>query len=81
MGLESEITEEQALNRLRARIAYGRRIKDLADQFQVSIQFMSAVLSGKKKMTEPMLKSIGVRRSIVYIDCPERKTVDCESPG
>lgn len=61
-----EISEDQVLNRLRAKVSYGKKIKDLADDFGVSAAFMSMVLAGKRPITEPMLKAIGVRRHTVY---------------
>jgi transcriptional regulator with XRE-family HTH domain len=60
------ITEEQALNRLRAKIGYSKKIKDLAADFGVSPPFMSAVLAGDKRMTDRMLKSIAVRRRVTF---------------
>jgi antitoxin component HigA of HigAB toxin-antitoxin module len=62
----AEITKNQALNRLRAKISYDKKIKDLAKDFGVSSPFMSAVLSGKKSMTEQMLNAVGVRRVVTY---------------
>lgn len=64
----AQITEEQALNRLRAKIRYGHKIKHLAESFGVSAAFMSTVLAGKKSMTGPMLAKIGVRRAVVFFD-------------
>lgn len=61
-----EITQEQALNRLRAKVGYDKKVKDLAADFSVSAAFMSDVLSGKKGMTEPMLQAIGVTRRVTY---------------
>lgn len=63
-----EITQEEALERLRAKVSYDCKIKDLAAQFGVSAAFMSCVLSGKKVMTEPMLESVGVRRRTTYFE-------------
>lgn len=69
-----EITAEHALERLRAKITYGVKIKDLAAEFGVSPPFMSAVLSGAKGMTEPMLDAVGVERRVSYYD----KNEGCE---
>lgn len=62
----AEITKDQALDRLRAKISYDKKIKDLAKDFGVSSAFMSCVLSGKKSMTEKMLSAVGVRRVTTY---------------
>ena len=62
----TEITKEQALSRLRAKKSYGVTIADLAKEFGVSTSFMSAVLSGQKAMTKPMLAAVGVTRRTVY---------------
>jgi plasmid maintenance system antidote protein VapI len=62
-----QITEDQARERLRAKIGYGRKIKDLADEMGVSNSFMSAVLKGDKPITEPMLEAIGVERQTIYV--------------
>ena len=61
-----EITEKEALERLRAKKTYGVRISDMASEFGVSAAFMSAVLTGSKGMTEPMLLSVGVTRRVIY---------------
>ena len=61
-----QITEADALERLRAKVGYSVKIKDLAKTYGVSAPFMSRVLSGKDPMTEPMLKSIGVRRVVTF---------------
>ena len=61
-----QISEEQVLNRLRAKIGYDTKVKDLADQFEVSAAFMSMVLSGKRPATEPMLDAIGVRKTVIF---------------
>lgn len=61
-----EITEEQALERLRAKKGYGVKLADLAEEFGVSVPFMSNVLTGRRGMTEPMLKAIGVTRRKIY---------------
>lgn len=73
----SEISEHDALERLRARISYGMRIKALAEEFGVSQAFMSMVLAGQKRMTGPMLKSIGVERRVTYwtTENPEKRSV------
>lgn len=65
-----EITKQDALDLLRARVAYETRIKDLATEFGVSQAFMGAVLAGQKRMTDPMLASIGVTRKTVYVIDP-----------
>ena len=62
-----EISEEEALNLLRARVSYGRNITTLAAELGVSQAFMSAVLAGKKRMTDPMLESVGVVRKVTYL--------------
>lgn len=56
------MTEAEALNRFRERVTYGFNQSDLAKEFGVSRSFMSAVLSGQKKMTQTMLASLGLRR-------------------
>jgi len=61
-----EISEQEALELLRAQISYGRRITGLAKELGVSQAFMSAVLAGQKRMTDPMLKLIGVERRVTY---------------
>lgn len=61
-----EIAESDALALLRARVTYRFNISNLADEFDVSVSFMSAVLQGKKRMTEPMLKAVGVERRTIY---------------
>ena len=61
-----QITEDQALKRLRAKKTWGVTLADLGEEFGVSAQFISQVMSGKKPMTEPMLKAIGVTRRTVY---------------
>lgn len=63
---ENQITEKQVLDRLRAKINYQTKIKDLAAEFEVSPAFMSMVLAGKKPITGPMLAAVGVRRIEVY---------------
>lgn len=61
-----EITQEQALNRFRAKKTYGVTLKDIAGEFGVSTAFVSAVMSGEKPMTEPMLKAVGVTKRTVF---------------
>lgn len=61
-----EITEDEALNLLRSRVSYGKNITTLATELGVSQAFMSAVLAGKKRMTDPMMESIGVVRKVTY---------------
>lgn len=61
-----EISEQEVLERLRARKPYGTLLKDLAAEFDVSVAFMSAVLLGKKRPTHRMLKTIGVEKQAVY---------------
>lgn len=62
-----EISEAEALKKLRAFITYDVKIKDLAKRFGVSSAAMSATLSGKRKMTDEMLTAIGVRCVVVYL--------------
>lgn len=62
-----EISEVAALEKLRALITYTVKIKDLAKRFGVSSAAMSAILSGKKRMSDDMLKAIGVRCVVVYV--------------
>ncbi len=61
-----EITEEEALDLLRSSVPCDKSITALAVDFNVSRPFMSRVLAGKKRMTEPMLSSIGVVRRDTY---------------
>lgn len=75
-----EISEQDALERLRARISYGMRIKTLATKFGVSQAFMSMVLAGKKRMTEPMLRSIGVERKVTYLLKESSKAANPSKP-
>ena len=67
-----ELNKEQVLNRLRARITYDFKIKDLANEFGVSAAFMSMVLGGKREMQDarcecrtrgglPLLRRLGQR--------------------
>ena len=67
-----EISEQEVLERLRARKSYGTLIKDLAAEFDVSVSFMSAVLLGQKRPSQKMLKAIGVERRFAYYDLAER---------
>ena len=67
----NEITEQDVLSLLRAKVPYGTRIRDLADHFNVSTAFMSAVLLGRKRMTKPMLAAVGVQRKVVYLRCAD----------
>lgn len=46
-----------ALDHLRGRISYGFRVKDLAEEFGVTVQVMSSILSGRRKMTKQMLSA------------------------
>lgn len=62
-----EISEQEALELLRAQISYGKRITGLAKELGVSQAFMSAVLLGQKRMTDDMLKLIGVERRTTYV--------------
>lgn len=62
-----EISEQEALELLRSQISYGRRITGLAKELGVSQAFMSAVLLGQKRMTDDMLKFIGVERRTTYV--------------
>ncbi len=62
-----EISEQEALELLRAQISYSRRITGLAKELGVSQAFMSAVLLGQKRMTDDMLKLIGVERRTTYV--------------
>lgn len=66
-----EITEEQALNRLRAKVSYNVKIKDVAKEFGVSPAFMCSVMAGKDPMTENMQQEIGVERRIAYFATEE----------
>lgn len=61
-----EITEQEALELLRSQVSYGKRITHLAKELGVSQAFMSMVLAGQKRMTDPILKSIGVERRTTY---------------
>ena len=61
-----QITEAEALQKLRDKVSYSTKIKHLAEGCGVSAAFMSMVLSGNKPMTEPMLKSIGVRKVVIF---------------
>ena len=61
-----EITEEQALERLRDKKTYGVTLADLGAEFGVSKQFVGQVLKGSKPMTKAMLASIGVTRRTIY---------------
>ena len=61
-----EITQEEALDLLRAKKTYGVRLKDIAGEFGVSTAFVSAVLAGEKAMTDAMLASVGVSRRTIY---------------
>lgn len=69
---ENEISEDEALESLRALITYRVKIKDLAKRFSVSNAQMSLVLQGKQKMTDEMLKVIGVQMVTVYIRQPTK---------
>lgn len=76
-----EISEQDALERLRSRVSYGKPATALAGEFGVSQAFMSAVLSGKKRMTDPMLKSIGIERRVTYFDKnPEKRSIPKTKP-
>ena len=68
------ISKDDALAMLKSKISYAFKIKDMAAMFNVSCAFMSAVLSGKKQMTEPMLDHIGVERTVTYWlrDCEDK---------
>jgi hypothetical protein len=61
-----EITEEEALDRLRSRLGYRYSQKDMAEEFGVSAAFMSAVITGKSNIPDYMLSAIGVERKVVY---------------
>lgn len=78
-----EISEQAARDLLRARISYGVRITAIAEEFGVSVSFMSAVLNGKKRMTDKMLKSIGVERRVIYLllKNPRKGSVPKTKPG
>lgn len=65
-----EITQADALKRLKSMVSYNRNIGALADEFGVSIQFMSAVLHGRKRMTDTMLQRVGVSRRVIYEALP-----------
>lgn len=65
-----QITEEQARDRLKAKIGYSMKVKDLAVEFGVSSPFMSMVLAGKRDMTEPMLKAIDVTKITTFETTP-----------
>lgn len=60
------LTEKEVLQRLRNMVRYEVKIKDLAVKFNVSAAFMSMVLSGKKPITEPMLKHLCVEKIITF---------------
>ena len=63
-----EITEDEALERLRSKISYNCKIKDLAAEFGVTPAFMSMVLSGKRPITGAMLEAIGMGRRVIYFE-------------
>lgn len=63
-----EITERDALERLRSRIRYEFKATDMAAEFGVSDAFMSAVLAGKKRPTDTMLRSVGIFRRVAYFE-------------
>ena len=69
-----EITKEQALNRLRDKVSYDKRIKDLARDFEVSAAFMSMVLAGKKPMNANMKQFIGVKTKTCYFLIEDKNT-------
>ncbi len=67
-----KITEEEALHELRSLIDYETNITKLAKHFAVSVAFMSMVLKGRKKITNPMLSEIGVQRCVEYYRIVDR---------
>lgn len=60
------LTERQVLDCLRDEYGYDCRLADLAARFGCSVQFVSAVLKGRKRPNPAMLESIGVRRVTRY---------------
>ena len=74
-----EISEQEVLERLRARKPYGTLLKNLAAEFDVSVAFMSAVLLGQKRIPDRMLRAIGVERKVAYYlvkDSPSKTRKD-----
>lgn len=61
-----QINEDEVRNRLKGKIGYDVKVKDLAKEFSVSPAFMSMVLAGKRDLTEPMLTSVGVKKVITF---------------
>ena len=65
---EVRLSEEEALERLRAMITYDRKQGDLAEELGVSRAYVSAVLTGKKAPSDKMLALAGlVRRVEIYL--------------
>lgn len=65
------LADDDVVARLRALVPPGEPQSVLAKRFGVSTAFVSAVLSGKKKPTGPMLDAIGVERVQVYREKPK----------
>lgn len=67
------MTDADVLALLRGRITYEFRQTEMAKEYSVSRQFLSDVLAGRKRPTEHMLASIGLKRvtKIEYIPIEE----------
>lgn len=76
----AEVTYENVLGRLRARITYDIKASDLAREYGVSASYMSQVLKGTKAMNGAMLKSVGVVLSHGYQEI-ESRAVDPDAQG
>ncbi len=69
------ITEAEALERVRALVTYGTTQIDIAKKAGVSKPSVSAIMSGKRSMSDEILKVAGIQRRVEYIlleeDAPE----------
>ena len=63
-----QISKPDVMRKLRALVSYDVKIKHLAERFEVSAPFMSAVLAGKKDPTEVMLQAVNAKKSVIYTE-------------
>lgn len=63
---EKQISEEDALERVRGLVTYHCNRTQLAKKFGVSQPFISKVLSGRAPPTKAMLEAVDVKKCITY---------------
>lgn len=60
------LRESQAVNRLRQEVTRAGSQKALADEWEISKQYITDILKGRRSVSEAVALKMGLRREVVF---------------